>query len=404
MAINSTRLERLNIADVFQATYPKHMKKSIISKIATLVYKIFSIIVFPIAICRYIHYKIHTFLGYYLMVPSQSYSKKVKIHFYDAKGNPTKEVKQKKYLRQGRQNLKDIFKAETVNIKTADGVKLNGVFIPSKDLYGRDLKRDGPLIIHFLGQTGRYEDLGHYKEVVSTIKNHNILVFNDRGVAKSSSIATRKGLFLDAEAILQYAKKRLGVSKEKIILHGHSFGGIKATYLASKHRDIKLLNDRSFSSVENACYYMTKELFRSVFSACLVMPFVLLEKLGPQKIVNRVKDFVTKHDIYFEKKIQNPIILAKIIGAISSVCAFIFAKAMVFFGWGLSPEKDWQKVKSKKFILFLPKDEKIPYEASFFKAVKKTEKQFIRILDPNCLHWSAISQDIFNEALNVLES
>ncbi|NGX48639.1 MAG: hypothetical protein K940chlam5_00227 [Candidatus Anoxychlamydiales bacterium] len=402
MAINSTRLERLNSADVFQASYPKHMKKSMISKIVTLVYEIFSVIVFPIAICRYIHYKIHTFLGYYLMVPSQFLSKTVKTTNWFV--DPIKKgVKQKKYLRRGREKLIDTFKAEIVNIKTADGAKLNGVFIPGKDPYGRDLKRDGPLIIHFLGQTGKYEDFGHYQKVLWSIKNHNVLVFNDRGVGKSSSIATRKGLFLDAEAVLQYAKKRLNVPKEKIILHGHSFGGIKSTYLASKHR-VKLLNDRSFSSVEKACYYITKELFRDVFSTCLIMPFVLLEKVGPQKIVNRVKDFVTKHEIYFEKKIQNPIILAKIISAISAVCAFIFAKTMVLFGWGLSPEKDWQKVKDKKFILFLPNDERIPYEASFFKAVKKTEKQFIRILDPNCLHWTAISQDIFNEALNALEA
>ena len=138
MAIDSTRLERLNSADVFQAAYPKHMKKSLISKIATLVYEIFSVIIFPIAICRFIHYKIHTFLGYYLMVLSQSYSKKTKIdeNWY-TKTKPAREVKQKKYLRKGRQNLKEIFKAEIVNIKTADGAKLNGVFVPGKDSYGK---------------------------------------------------------------------------------------------------------------------------------------------------------------------------------------------------------------------------------------------------------------------------
>ncbi|NGX29619.1 MAG: hypothetical protein KR126chlam4_00008 [Candidatus Anoxychlamydiales bacterium] len=402
MAINVSRLERLSAADIFQAAYPKHMKKSLISKIAKLVYDIFSVIIFPIAICRYIHYKIHTFLGHYMFVPSQFISKTIKTTNWFV--NPIKEVKQKKYLRQGRQKLKEVFNAEIVNIKTADGAKLNGVFVPGKDPYGRELKKDGPLIIHFLGQGAKYEDLGHYKEVLSSIKNHNVLVFNERGVVKSSSVATRKGLFLDAEAILQFAKKRLNVPKEKMILHGHSFGGVKATYLASKHRDLKLLNDRSFASSEKAVYYMTvEELFYSAFSYCLMMPYILMLKFAPQKIVNIVQGFVEKHEICDDKKLQKPIIVIKLIRAISSVIAFIFAKFTVLFGWGLYPEKDWQKVKAKKFILFLPNDEKIPYEASFFKAVKKTEKQFIRILDPNCLHWTAISQDIFNEALNFLK-
>ncbi len=402
MSVCSVRLEKFDKADIFQATYPKHMKKSLIWKIAKLVYDVFSIIVFPIAICRYIHYKIHTFLGYYIFVPSQSYSKRYKIRNWFVE--PQKTVKQKKYLRKGRRNLKRDFNAKIINIKTADGVKLNGVFVPGKDAYGRKLKKNGPLIIHFLGQLGRYEDLGHYKEVLSNIKNHNILVFNDRGVVKSSSIATRKGLFLDAEAILQFAKKRLKVPKEKIILHGHSFGAVKATYLASKHRGLKLLNDRSFSSLERAIYCIAKELFHSVFSYYLIMPFVLIEKFAPQNVVDRVKLFVKRRNIYLDEKLQKPIILAKMIRAISCVIAFILAKCTVIFGWSLNPAKDWPKVKSKKFILFLKNDMTIPYEVSFFKAVKKTQNQFIRILDPNCRHWTAISQDIFNEALNALEA
>ncbi|NGX34759.1 MAG: hypothetical protein K1060chlam1_01113 [Candidatus Anoxychlamydiales bacterium] len=403
-------LERLDTEDIFQATYRKHMKKPLISKIAILVYDIFSVLIFPIAICRYIHYKVHVFLGYYLFVPAQFLSKKDKKKDYSDESikpeEDVKEVKQKKYIREGRQNLKKVFNAQIVNIKTADGAKLNGVFVPGEDALGRTLRQNGPLIIFFLGQTGMYEDLGkgRFQEVLKNIRNHNVLVFNERGVLKSSSIATRKGLYLDAEAILQFAKKRLKVPKEKIVLHGHSFGGVKATYLASKHREIKLLNDRSFGSSDKAIYYMAKDMFHKVFSVCFLMPLYLIEKFASQNISNKVKNFLKRYEISKDYKLLRPIFLVKMIRAATSVAAFICAKITVIFGWKLTPEKDWQKVKDKKFILFLRDDETIPYEASFFKAVKKKEKQFIRILDPNCIHWTAMAPDIYSVALKALEA
>lgn len=401
MSINAVTLDRMG---VFQASYPKYMRQTLMSKIIKLSYDIFSVVFFPLGICRYIHSKIHTFLGYYLFVPSQSYSKKTKIYFYDTQGNPVKEVKQQKYLREGRQNLKTIFNARTIRLKTADGVKLNGVFVPGKDGQGRDLPEDGPLILHFLGQFGRYEDLGHYQEALSNIKNHNILVFNDRGVVKSEGLATKRNLFLDAEAVLEYARRRLNVPKEKIIVHGHSFGGIKATGLASRHRGLKLINDRSFGSLEKAVYSMAKEIFQSVLSGYLIMPFVLIGKFAPQRIVNKVESFIKEHKIYFNEKIQRPILLSKMIEGVSIVIAFVCAKIAVLFGWSFEPEKDWQKVKGKKFILFLKDDKTIPFEVSFFNSVKKTNLQFISIPESTCLHWSAIPENIFSEVLKVLEA
>lgn len=409
------RFERLDKQDVFQATYPKHMEKSLISKTASLAYDIFSVLIFPIGICRYIHYKVHTLLGYYIFVPAQFQSKKAKKPDWSDESiksdEDVKEVKQKKYIREGRQNLIKIFDAQEVDIKTADGAKLNGVFVPGKDVWGNPLRQDGPLIIFFLGQTGMYEDLGHgrFQEVLSNIRNHNVLVFNERGVNergvnKSSSFATRKGLFLDAEAILQYAKKRLKVPKEKIILHGHSFGGVKATYLAMKHRGVKLLNDRSFWSSEIAIYYMAKDMFHKVFSFFLLMPLYLIKNFAPQKISDKVENFLKREDVLKDDKLQWPIILVKMIKVASVVAAFISAVITVLFGWRLTPGKDWQKVKDKKFILYLRDDETIPYEASFFKGVKKKEKQFIRILDPNCIHWTAMSPDVYSEALNALKA
>jgi len=251
-----------------------------------------------------------------------------------------------------------------------------------------------------------YEDLGHgrFQQILSNIRNHNVLVFNERGVNKSSSIATKKGLYLDAEAILQYAKKRLKVPKEKIILHGHSFGGVKATYLPSKHRGVKLLNDRSFSSSVSAIYHMAKDMFYKVFSFLLLMPFYLIEKFAFQNIANKVEKFLKREDIIKDYKLQKPNFLVKMIKVASVIAAVISVAITVIFGWRLSPGKDWEKAKDKKFILYLRDDDTIPYEASFFKGVKKKEKQFIRILDPDCIHWTAMSPDVYSEALKVLEA
>jgi len=371
--------------EIFQATYPKYLERSLIQKIISVVYFIFSILFLPLGLCRIIAYKLHVNIGYYFFVPSQFLSKK-----------------QTQYLDVGRKHLENDFEAQEITIKTADGVKLNGMFVLGKDQYGQTLSDSGPLIIHFLGNAGRYEDLGFYQDAITNVSDHNFLIVNYRGVSKSESIATRRGLLLDIEAMLQYAIEKLHVPKRKIILHGHSFGGCLATILASHHRGLRLLNDRSFSSLEKAVYHIVKKIFYTAFSYSLIMPFVLIEKVAPQKVIDSVDRFVKKHRIFIDGKLLRPTLIAKIILFISKLIALFFSKFTVFLGWDFNPSFAWKKIKSKKCIILLRKDEIIPFDASFFKAVKKTKYQFVRVMDRDCLHWTIIPKAITQKIIEDL--
>ena len=319
---NNIEPPRIDTKNMFEATYPKYMQKSLFGKIANFAYQILSVAIFPIYALRYLKHRIHLFLGYHFFVPSQSYSKKENIDFYNKDGTKTDE-NQKEYLKKGLNYLKYSFKAQFIEIKTADGVKLCGAFIPGKDDKGRYLSLNAPLIIHCLGQGGRFQDLGRYPDAIENIKKHNILVFNDRGVLKSEGRATKKGLFLDIESIYQYAIRKLKVPKSKITVWGHSFGTLKAIYLAAKHKKIKSIYDRSPAEIQKGVYYIAKEMFQEVFSYFVILPFVIIEKMASQRVVDKVVNFVTKHKIYINGQLKRPIVISKIIEVFSSIVAFV---------------------------------------------------------------------------------
>lgn len=384
MTINSLDLQ----SDVvFHASYPDYLKDSLIKKVISFVYDVFSVLIFPIGICRFIAYKMHINLGYYFLIPSQFLSKK-----------------NIKYLDEGRKNLINNFDAREITIETADNVKLDGIFIPGKNILGRKLKEDGPLIIHYLANAGRYEDLGHRQEAIKSLRNHNILVVNFRGVSRSESISTSLGLLLDSEAIFEYALKILKVPENKIIVHGHSMGGRFATWIASNHEKVSLLNDRSFGSLSATIYYVALNLFQNLFSYLIIIPFILLKKIMPRKVVEKVSDFVKHNKIFENDKILRPHFLVKIIYVISKITALFLSNLAVFFGWDYKPYLEWDKVKGKKMIVFLKNDGLIAHRASFFKGVKKYPDQFICITNPKIIHSSILDKATLARAIEYLSS
>jgi pimeloyl-ACP methyl ester carboxylesterase len=368
---------------VFQASMPIYLQDSLLKKVASIAYNIFSILIFPIGVFRFIYYKIHTTVGYYFLIPSQFVSKK-KIN----------------ELEIARKNLIENFDAREITIQTADKVKLNGLFILGKKFLRNKLDENAPLVIHYLGNMGKYEDFSSHKKAIEALKNFNLLIVNYRGVAKSQSIATRKGLILDAEAILEFALKKLKVSENKIILHGHSFGGAIATWIASHHNQVKLLNDRSFSTFENAIYYVAEKKIQTLISYLCITPFVLLKKVIPIKAAEKVDDFM-KNKI-FNNNLLLSNILNRINSIVSKIIAFCLSKLAVFFGWNFSPVSQWENVKGKKIGIFLKNDSLIDYNASLFKSFKKCDKEFISILDPTVFHTSALPTCLIERVLNQL--
>lgn len=296
-------------------------------KISQLAYNLFSVIAFPLGMCRVIRYGLHIFAGK-LIVPAQR-----------KKTNAT--------IEEGRECFFSDFKAREISIKTPDGILLNGMHVPGKSS-NATVASNAPTVIYFNGNGEHYEyqslhligeiksenktdeessqenikfsdNVSNLSELVN--RGYNVVLFNYRGVSKSQGHATRDGLILDGESIYQFVRYFLGVADENILLFGHSLGGAIAAEIAARHPGVMLCSERSFASLE-------KEVK------------VLFGKVAP----------------WFGN---------------------LVAKLVAGLGWHFDSLSSWEKVKGRKWIAYHPEDTIIPYAASLYYNLQVQSQQII---------------------------
>lgn len=143
---------------------------------------------------------------------------------------------------------------EDVNVTTADGVKLNGWFIPS------DMPRATILFSH-----GNGGNISHRLEKIKILNklDLNILIYDYRGYGLSAGKPSEEGLYLDADAMYGYLINKKKISPETIIAYGESLGGAVAIDLASKQVIGGLIIEDSFTSVRE----VAKKIFPFIPSA-----------------------------------------------------------------------------------------------------------------------------------------
>ena len=236
-------------------------------------------------------------------------------------------------MKQGRDWLIEDLGASPLSIATPDGIRLDGVHIPGKK-EGKKVSPQAPTLILFNGNGERYECAHGFLETtvesrgekvtvaypISNISDfvalgYNVVLFNYRGVGKSEGRATRDGLILDGDSILQYVLKRCRVPEEQVILFGHSLGGGVATQVAALHSKVNLCHVRSFASLE-------KEV-RVIF------------------------------------------------GRIAPWMGIAAAKIVTALSWVLDTAAKWDQVKGRKWIVYHPEDPVIPFDASQFKELQE---------------------------------
>lgn len=95
------------------------------------------------------------------------------------------------------------------------------------------------LFLHGMSQNiSDYQNL--YKNVVE--QNSGVFAVEYRGYGENKKVGVSEDkLRKDAEYAFQYLVKEKNIKPENIILMGHSMGGVLASHLASKHKDIKSL-------------------------------------------------------------------------------------------------------------------------------------------------------------------
>ncbi|XP_028847836.1 protein ABHD13 [Denticeps clupeoides] len=143
---------------------------------------------------------------------------------------------------------------EIIYIRAKDGARLNLIFLRYT---GNDAGGDpsspaaSPTILYFHGNAG---NIGHRIPnallMLVNLKAH-LFLLDYRGYGKSEGEPSEEGLYLDAEAVLDFVMTRPEVDKTKVVLFGRSLGGAVAVRLASAnpHRVAALMVENTFLSI-----------------------------------------------------------------------------------------------------------------------------------------------------------
>jgi abhydrolase domain-containing protein 13 len=80
---------------------------------------------------------------------------------------------------------------------------------------------------------------------------YDVYLFCTAGYGKSTGQPSEKGLQMDADAVLKYAKAHPRLANSPIIVFGRSLGGAVSVYLAHKHPDLvkAVILENTFLSV-----------------------------------------------------------------------------------------------------------------------------------------------------------
>lgn len=150
-----------------------------------------------------------------------------------------------------------------VFVKTSDGILLDTIYIINPDA--------NKCIIFFHGNAG---NLSMRFDMIKFLYNYaSIIVFDYRSFGRStgdSNSLSSYGLHKDAEAIWDFATKKLRINANDISLFGESLGCSVAIYLASKLSEQMDNNLYPHSLILNAPFLSLASMMVSTFSKCNV--------------------------------------------------------------------------------------------------------------------------------------
>lgn len=147
-------------------------------------------------------------------------------------------------------------------------VTRNQLFLPQSSSYEesesiiRFEAKDGTKLAAFWGPVegakwtvvyfhGNAEDIGDVQFILRNyqLQGLNVLCLDYRGFGLSEGKAVEKNTFEDANTLVDYAIANLGVSEERIVVHGRSIGGGVAMELATTLPVAGLILESTFLSV-----------------------------------------------------------------------------------------------------------------------------------------------------------
>ena len=128
---------------------------------------------------------------------------------------------------------------ENIVLKTKDGLRLNGWYIPAEKSEFTVLfcHGNGGNMMHRLDSINIFYNLGL-----------SCFIFDYRGYGSSEGKPTEEGTYLDVMAAYQWLTEEKKISPEDIIIFGRSLGGSIAAQLAAKVEAKSLIIESGFTS------------------------------------------------------------------------------------------------------------------------------------------------------------
>lgn len=132
---------------------------------------------------------------------------------------------------------------EWVRVETADGVEISGWWVPAADAK--------KTVLFFHGNAGNIGSRLDTIRMINSLGLH-LFIIDYRGFGKSSGAPSEKGLYLDAEAALDYLVDVRNIDAGALILWGRSLGGAVAARTAAEREAGKLILESTFTSMAEA--------------------------------------------------------------------------------------------------------------------------------------------------------
>ncbi|MDH4285003.1 MAG: alpha/beta hydrolase [Gallionellaceae bacterium] len=177
-------------------------------------------------------------------------------------------------------------KYEDIWLTAADGVRINGWFMPSSHPSGLTV-----LMLH-----GNAGNISHRFEKYAVFHQlgWNIFALDYRGYGNSAGEPDEAGLYLDARAAYRYLIEQRGVDPRKLIVYGESLGTAIAVDLLSEVTAAGLVLEEGFTSAPDAGqeiypFLPVRWLMRSRYDS--------LSKIG--RIRTRLLIFHSREDEFF---------------------------------------------------------------------------------------------------------
>jgi len=115
---------------------------------------------------------------------------------------------------------------EEIFLKTQDGVRIHGWYMPRPEAKGT--------ILFFHGNAG---NISHPLETYALLWSwgFNVFAIDYRGYGNSGGKPSERGLYSDAEAAWEFLVQRKKIAPKSIIIFGRSLGSAVAAYLGSRN-------------------------------------------------------------------------------------------------------------------------------------------------------------------------